>query len=108
MTIENRTKEEMMDRPLFVKMRKDPKTKDYERIGHGGIYLIFKNIGKKAGVKDIYPHKIRRTFATDAINHGMPLEQLKILMGHNQYDTTLQYAHVKNTRVEQSYRMFCE
>lgn len=53
-------------------------------------------------------NRFRRTFATDAINHGMPLEQLRVLMGHANYDTTLGYAKVNNKQVVQSYRTCCE
>lgn len=108
MKVEDRTKEEMMSRPLFAGVKKCPSTGDFERLSVGRISDILKEIGKKTGVADIYPHKFRRTFATDAINRGMPIEQLMQLMGHAQYDTTLIYAKVKSRRVEESYRTFCE
>lgn len=105
---EHRNREEMMDRPLFADKKRSSSTHDYEAVSDSGIRHILKQIGKAAGVNDIYPHKFRRSFATDAINRGMPLEQIKELMGHNQYDTTLVYAKVKSSRIEQSYRMCCE
>lgn len=108
MQIENRTKDEMYDRPLFANKKRSPETHDFEAVSDSGIRHILKKIGEAAGVNDIYPHKFRRSFATDAINRGMPLEQIKELMGHNQYDTTLVYAKVKSSRIEQSYRMCCE
>ena len=98
----------MYNRPLFAGIKKKPGSNDYEALTNDGIRRILKRIGEKAGITDIHPHKFRRSFATDAINRGMPLEQLKELMGHNQYDTTLVYAKVKSSRVEQSYRMYCE
>lgn len=105
---EHRTRDEMYNRPLFAGIKKKPGSNDYEALTNDGIRRILKRIGEKAGITDIHPHKFRRSFATDAINRGMPLEQLKELMGHNQYDTTLVYAKVKSSRVEQSYRMYCE
>lgn len=108
MTNEGRTKEEMMSRPLFARRKRDPKTKDFEAMTNGGIEKILKNIGEKANVTDIYPHKFRRTMATDAINRGMPIETLMKIMGHEEYDTTLRYANIKATRVNQAYRMYCE
>ena len=105
---ENRSRDEMMQRPLFVTARRSSTTHDYEAITDDGIRVALNSVGKIAGVSKVHPHRFRRTFATNAINHGMPLEQLMVLMGHNQYDTTLIYAKVKSNRVEQSYRMCCE
>ena len=98
----------MLNRPLFADKKKSPETKDCEAVTKNGIRYILKDIGNRSGVSKVHPHRFRRTFATDAINRGMPLEQLMILMGHNQYDTTLIYAKVKSNKVEQSYRMCCE
>ena len=108
MTKEKRTKEEIMNRPLFVCSRKNSKTKDYEALSIRSIEDLITLLGTKAQVEESYPHKFRRTFATDAINHGMPLEQVKELMGHSQYDTTLIYAQIKINKIEQSYRTYCE
>jgi site-specific recombinase XerD len=105
---EKRSKEEMMQRPLFVTARRSHTTHDFDAITDDGVRVALNSIGKIAGVSKVHPHRFRRTFATNAINHGMPLEQLMVLMGHNQYDTTLIYAKVKTSRVEQSYRMYCE
>ena len=108
MTLENRTKEEMMERPVFVGKKKDKKTKDYEPLSTEGVRHILHEIGKEAGIEEIYPHKFRRTFACNAINRGMPLEELKEHMHHKQYDTTLKYAQISNTRLDNSYRTYCE
>ena len=75
---------------------------------NNGVRTILKKLGNKAHVNKVHPHRFRRTFATDAINRGMPLEQLRVLMGHNNYDTTLGYAKVNNKQVVQSYRTCCE
>lgn len=108
MTNEKRTKEEIMDRPLFVSIRRNKKTKDYEALSVRSTEDIIKRISIKAGVEEAFPHKFRRTFATNAINSGMKLEDLMVLMGHNQYDTTLGYAQIKSARVEQAYRSCCD
>lgn len=105
---EHRSREEMLNRPLFADKKRSQDTKDYEAVTKNGIRYILNDIGRRSGVNKVHPHRFRRTFATDAINRGMPLEQLMILMGHTQYDTTLIYAKVKSNKVEQSYRMCCE
>lgn len=108
MRIEHRTQEEMMNRPVFARRRRDSITKDFESISTDGVRYMLKEIGKRAGVDDIYPHKFRRTFACAAINRGMPLEELKEHMGHSSYDTTLIYADITTTKLAQSYRTYCE
>lgn len=108
MTKENRTKEEMLSRPVFASIKKNTVTKDYESLSTDDIRRILNEVGREAGIEEIYPHKFRRTFACEAINRGMPLEELKEHMHHKQYDTTLIYAHISNTRLDHSYRTYCE
>lgn len=108
MSFENRTKEEMLDRPVFASKRLDPKTHDYEGISSSRFEQLLKKIGKKANVKKVHPHRFRRTFACCAINRGMPLEELKEHMHHKSYNTTLMYASINNERLKQSYKTYCE
>ncbi|MEO1772961.1 tyrosine-type recombinase/integrase [Candidatus Enterococcus ferrettii] len=56
-----------------------------------GIQKMIKTIARKAGVEKAYPHKFRRTTATDASNHGMKLIDIKELLGHSSAETTLLY-----------------
>lgn len=105
---EHRTREEMLDRPVFVGKKRNRKTKDFEALTTDGVRYMLKQIGKRANVTEIYPHKFRRTFACTAINRGMPLEELKEHMGHSSYDTTLIYADINADKLAQSYRTYCE
>ena len=54
----------------------------------------------------VHLHKFRRTLATNAINKGMPIDQLQKLLGHVQIDTTMQYAMVNQSNVKISHRKF--
>ena len=54
----------------------------------------------------IHPHKFRRTFATKAIDKGMPIEQVQVLLGHSQIDTTLRYAMVNQNNVKLSHQKY--
>ena len=71
-----------------------------------GIENRLKNLGKKAGIAEVYPHKFRRTLATNAIDKGMPIEQVQKLLGHERIDTTLHYAMVKQSNVKIAHRRF--
>ena len=66
---------------------------------------IFKKIGEKAGVY-VTPHLIRHTTATDAIDRGMPIEQVQKLLGHESISTTLIYAEVKQENVKNGHQKY--
>ncbi|OJG78135.1 hypothetical protein RV10_GL001623 [Enterococcus pallens] len=56
-----------------------------------GIQKMIKKIAKAAGVEEAYPHKYRRTSATDASNKGMMLNDVRDFLGHASAETTLLY-----------------
>ena len=64
------------------------------RLGITGLEKVVRDIGVRAGVKDVHPHRFRRTAATIAINRGMPVEQVQQMLGHEQIATTMRYAIV--------------
>lgn len=50
-------------------------------------------------------HCGRHTYATWALNKGVPLETLKVMMGHSDIKTTLIYAKMLNKTVETAFEM---
>ena len=44
--------------------------------------------------------------ATRAIDKGMPIEQVQVLLGHRKVDTTLQYAMVNQNNVKNSHKKY--
>lgn len=42
--------------------------------------------------------------ATEAINLGMPIEQVQQLLGHAKIDTTMRYAQVDQQNVKMSHK----
>lgn len=78
------------------------------RVTIGGLELRLRNIGKKAGVSHVHPHKFRRTLATHAIDKGMPIEQVQRLLGHAKIETTMHYAMVNQNNVKASHRKYLE
>ena len=72
----------------------------------GGIEEVVKKIGKRAGIEGIFPHRIRHTFATDALEHGMAVQELQSLLGHSSIDTTMIYAKVKPSEVSHDHHKF--
>lgn len=92
------------------------KAKEYEplflgrgrnRFRVGGVETMIRNLGKGVGVK-AHPHKFRRTFATNLINKGVPVEHVKEMLGHTNLDTTMIYAIVDREKVRQSHQQYIE
>lgn len=55
-------------------------------------------IGNKVNVY-FHPHLLRHTYATELVNKEVPLEVVKLLLGHSRMDTTLIYAFVRPEKV---------
>ena len=98
---EGLTIEELAGRPLFATAKKP-----YERLTVAGVQYLVKQLGKKAGVGNVHPHRFRRTFATDLLNRGMRIEEVMTLMGHTKIETTLIYCNIKQDNVRESYRKY--
>ena len=78
----------------------------YKRVTIAGIEARLRKMGKKILNTRVHPHKFRRTLATNAIDKGMPIEQVQKLLGHQRIDTTLQYAMVKQNNVKISHKKY--
>lgn len=71
---------------LFVQTRTP-----HKRLTCGGIRAMLKDLGKAAHVEHVHPHKFRRTRATNLIRHGMPIQEVAAILGHEKLDTTMGY-----------------
>ena len=63
-----------------------------KRVTQGQVEYIFTKIKKETGIK-VYPHLLRHTFATHALQRGMTLQQIRSLLGHEDISTTGIYIH---------------
>lgn len=95
------TMDELQEKPLFVGFNRY-----HERLTKAGIQYMLRELGKKAGVKNVHPHRFRRTIATDLLSRDMPIEQVKAFLGHEKIDTTLIYCTVKEENVRISHRKY--
>ena len=86
---------------LFVSL-----LKPYVRLQISGVEIRLRKIGNELNLYKVHPHKFRRTLATMAIDKGMPIEQVQLLLGHQSIDTTLQYAMVNQNNVKESHRKY--
>ena len=67
------------------------------------VHRIVRTIGKRAGIDDMHPHRLRHTLATQAINRGMRLEAIAALLGHRSLEMTLVYAKITDRVVADEY-----
>lgn len=77
--------------------------KGTERISPNGIRHMMKVIEEKTGVENVHPHRFRRTFATSVINHGMAIQDVAAILGHEKIDTTMKYVYQSKERTRTAY-----
>lgn len=80
--------------------------KGTERISPHGVRFMMKKLENKALVNHVHPHKFRRTLATNLIRHGMPIQEVAAILGHDKLDTTMKYVVLDKTDVKNSYRKY--
>jgi len=89
------------DMALFVTERKP------HRMSIAEIRYIIKRVAKRSEVEsNVYPHKLRHSYATHLLNQGAPMEGIQTLMGHAKISTTLVYASLSGPRRKEIYRKY--
>lgn len=86
---------------LFVSLKAP-----HQRLSVAGIEEILRKLGRQTGVDNVHPHRFRRTMATNVLNKGMPIEEVKELLGHVKMDTTMIYCNVSKENVKHSHRKY--
>lgn len=100
MTLQNYLDTRMDDYPaLFV-------GKGSDRMKPGGVRKMLVQLGETSHVDHVHPHKFRRTTATSLIRHGMPIQEVAMILGHDKLDTTMQYVVLDKSDVKNSYRKY--
>lgn len=89
------------DPSLFVSLKAP-----FKPLNISGVESRLREIGREAAGLRLHPHKFRRTMATRAIDKGMPIEQVQVLLGHSKIDTTLCYAMVDQQNVKRSHSKY--
>lgn len=91
--------------PLFaIKVR--GKEKDEKSVNEQWVENTIRKIGDRAGVKKCHPHRFRRTTATTALNRGMPIEQVRMMLGHENITTTTIYAIADKDNLQYNHKKY--
>lgn len=99
--LQTRDQTDLEDKPLFVTL-----DKPHDRLTVAGVQHTLRQLGKRAKVENTHPHRFRRTIATDLLNRGMPIEQVKEFLGHEKLDTTMIYCSVREENVRSSHKKY--
>jgi integrase/recombinase XerD len=67
---------------------------------------VIKRIARHAGIDDVYPHKLRHSYATHLLNNGAPLEVIQSFLGHSKIETTRLYAELSGERRRELYKKY--
>ena len=80
--------------------------KGSERLTPDGVRYALKRIEARSGVENVHPHRFRRTLATNLISHGMAIQEVAAILGHDKIDTTMTYVYIDQRSVENAYRKY--
>lgn len=85
---------------LFIGKRKN-------RLTPHGVRGLLETTAEKTNVSGkVHPHRFRRTLATKLISHGMPIQEVAVILGHDKLDTTMKYVHLDKSMVKNSYKKY--
>jgi len=64
-------------------------------VDEGELYKVFAQVRRTQGLDDaIKPHSLRHSFATRLLERGVPVETVRMLLGHASIKTTQTYLHL--------------
>lgn len=92
---------DLQSEPLFVTL-----DCPHNRLTVAGVQYMLRQLGQRAEVENVHPHRFRRTIATDLLSRGMKIEEVKEFLGHEKLDTTMIYCSISQESVKASHRKY--
>lgn len=97
--------------PLFLSYSRNTQTADtsgdFRRLTPRSIQRMVSRYAKLAGItKQVSPHTMRHSFATDLLMNGADLRSVQSLLGHSNISTTQVYTHVTDQHLKEVFDRF--
>lgn len=100
-----------VDEAMFIRL---PRTKNAAakesnlRLTPRSIQRIIKKYSVKAGIigKNVSPHSLRHSYATDLLRNGADIRSVQALLGHSSVTTTQIYTHVTDKQLREVHQKF--
>jgi site-specific recombinase XerD len=97
-------------KPLFIHfggLNDSEEAGEYMRLTPRSVQRIIKKYAKLAGiVKDVTPHVLRHSFATDLLINGADIRSVQEMLGHSSITTTQIYTHITNKQLREVHKAF--
>jgi site-specific recombinase XerD len=91
----------------FQKKDTEGPKKNSLRLTPRSIQRIVKYYATKAGIiKDVHPHTLRHSFATDLLINGADIRSVQAMLGHASITTTQVYTHITNRQLREVHEAF--
>lgn len=77
------------------------------RLTPRSVQRMVKYYATKAGIiKDVHPHTLRHSFATDLLINGADIRSVQEMLGHSSITTTQIYTHITNQQLREVHKAF--
>lgn len=79
----------------------------HDRLKKTAIEKVVREIGERSGIgRRVFPHLIRHTTATDALERGMNVAEVQKILGHEKLDTTMVYVKICQENVKHDHKRY--
>lgn len=100
-----------VDEAMFIRLprAKNALAKESNlRLTSRSIQRIIKKYATKAGIigKNVSPHSLRHSYATDLLRNGADIRSVQALLGHSSVTTTQIYTHVTDKQLKEVHQKF--
>ncbi len=80
---------------------------DYRRLTPRSVQRLINKYARLAGItKNVTPHTMRHSFATDLLINGADLRSVQAMLGHSNISTTQVYTHVTDSHLREAYEKY--